>query len=395
MNLPNNDWFEKHLPKLINARHYLHAHPEVSGKEFETQKYISDWIDAHCSGFQLKKAIAKTGLLIQFTSNQKGPQVLLRADIDALPIKEQTAIAYQSKNKGVAHLCGHDGHTAILLGVALWLSQHPVEKGRVLLLFQPAEETGEGAKSVVADGLFVDFEIDFVFALHNLPGYPLGAVVYKDGAFTAGVKSLIFRFVGKTAHAAEPKKATSPEQPILKLLHYTNGLSQADAEKEDFFLATTTYVKLGEVAHGTTPGMGEVHVTLRAFSPSIMDEKTNLIQALLENLRIETGLEIHCHETEVFEACLNDQVAGNMIKRHRDKHPKSPVSQWPMQELQAPFKWGEDFGLFTQQVSGAYFGIGAGLQQPALHRPEFDFPDALIEVGVAQFCGILHEIHTQ
>jgi amidohydrolase len=387
MNLPNNDWFEKHLPKLISTRQLLHAHPEVSGKEFETQRYISDWIDANCSGFRLKKAIANTGLLVQFTSNQKGPQVLLRADIDALPIEEQTSIEYQSKNKGVAHLCGHDGHTAILLGVALWLSQHSAEIGNVLLLFQPAEETGEGAESVVADGLFSEFEIDYVFALHNLPGFPLGAVVYKDGPFTAGVRSLIIRFVGKTAHAAEPEKATSPEQSILKLLQFAKGLSQVNPEKDDFFLTTTTYVKLGEVAHGTTPGVGEVHLTLRAFSPIVMAEKEQLILGMLENLQAEEGLEINCQKTEVFEACLNDPRAGSMIRRHREKHNKS------IQELQTPFKWGEDFGLFTQQVPGAYFGIGAGLQQPALHRPEFDFPDALIKVGVEQFCGILHEIY--
>jgi len=191
---------EATINDLITFRKDLHKHPEVSQKEKETQKRIINFLKEQ--GIDGQK-IGGTGVMVKFDSKVEGKTVMLRSDHDALAIQEINEFDHKSQNEGVSHKCGHDGHTAIMCGVANYFHEHPIAKGKLVLIFQPAEENGEGAKAVLADSQF-DFTPDLVFALHNLPGYPLHQVVLKEGNFTAAAKTIIIKLDGKTAHAAEP-----------------------------------------------------------------------------------------------------------------------------------------------------------------------------------------------
>ena len=205
---------------LTQFRKSLHAYPEISGKEFETQKKIICFLEEKTETEFYK--VANTGVMVIFKGNDPGPTVMIRGDIDALPINETNTFEHRSKIKGVSHKCGHDGHTSILLGLAILLNQEPIIKGKVLLLFQPAEEIGMGAESVLNDTVFNNYNIDYSFALHNLPGYPLHQIVVKDNEFTANVKSIIIKLSGKTSHASEPEKGINPSTAIAELLLYAN-----------------------------------------------------------------------------------------------------------------------------------------------------------------------------
>ena len=358
-------------PELLALRQRLHAEPELSGHE----RHSAELLAATLARYQpdaLWRDIGGHGLLALFDSGKPGPSVLLRADMDALPITEQSGRAYCSQHAGVAHLCGHDGHSAILMGVAAKLAHQRPSGGRVYLLWQPAEETGAGAQAVLADPAFV-CQPDWVYALHNLPGYPLGEVVVRTGAFSASVRSLILCLQGKPAHAAEPEHGCNPALAMAELLQLAARLSCNEPEDPAFALVTPVYAHLGEKAYGTSAGYGEVHFTLRTFSQAGMVALEQALLTVLGQLAQHYGLAIRHHWLEEFQASENDAAAVALLVE------EATACGLPVVERPVPFKWGEDFGLFTQRFRGALFGMGAGEQHPALHNADYDFPDALLQ----------------
>ncbi|PHO00041.1 amidohydrolase, partial [Rhodobacteraceae bacterium 4F10] len=308
------------------------------------------------------------------------------ADIDAFPIQEINSFEHKSVNEGVSHKCGHDGHTAILLGVAKLLTEKPLHKGKIVLLFQPSEENGRGAQSVLEDSSFKELNIDYAFALHNLPGFTKQEIVVKKNEFTSNVKSVVITLEGKTAHAAEPEKGFNPANAIAKILHFIKQETKNTPEDSDFFLATPVHITMGEKAYGVSAGYGEVHLTLRSWSTSLMNEKQQKIEQLLQKLEEKEKLNINTSWFEEFYANKNDKEAVDYIKKAATKQKLS------INEITTPFKWGEDFGLFTQQFKGAIFGLGAGKDTPALHNPDYDFPDEVTVTGAQLFYNILKEV---
>lgn len=369
---------------LEKIRKELHKFPEVSEKEYETKKRIQAFLKEHTSCDVLP--VVKTGVLAIFDGNKEGKTVMLRADIDALPIQEINSFEHKSVNEGVSHKCGHDGHTAILLGVAKLLTEKPLHKGKIVLLFQPSEENGRGAQSVLEDSSFKELNIDYAFALHNLPGFTKQEIVVKKNEFTSNVKSVVITLDGKTAHAAEPEKGFNPANAIAKILHFIKQETKNTPEDSDFFLATPVHITMGEKAYGVSAGYGEVHLTLRSWNTSLMNEKQQKIEQLLQKLEEKEKLNINTSWFEEFYANKNDKEAVDYIKKAATKQKLS------INEITTPFKWGEDFGLFTQQFKGAIFGLGAGKDTPALHNPDYDFPDKVTVTGAQLFYNILKEV---
>ncbi|MVM41327.1 amidohydrolase [Spirosoma sp. HMF3257] len=358
-------------------RHELHQFPEVSGQEIETQKRIKAFVS------QFKPValseVGKTGLLLQYGENTEGPVTLIRADIDALPIQEVNTFAHQSKIEGVSHKCGHDGHAAILARLASLLAEKPVAKGRVYLLFQPAEETGKGAEAVLNDPVFAEIKPDRAFALHNLPGFPTGTIVCKPGSFTSSVLSLIITFRGKVSHSAEPEKGLNPAYVMAEFMLRTQHIQHPDPQSDTFALITPIYTTMGATSYGVSAGYGEIHVTLRTRNAKRMDALNTQLLSVLSELSAESGIAIQTSYTEAFVANENDTEAFAQVKQSALKLGYAFV------EKQEPFKWGEDFGLFTQHYPGAMFGIGNGEDSPALHNDDYDFNDSLIEPGPSCF----------
>lgn len=369
------------LNKLTHIRKIFHAYPEVSEDEFETQKRILNFLEQESSA-NIKK-IGSTGVLATFESNQAGSTVLIRGDIDALPITEVNTFDHKSVSEGLSHKCGHDGHTTILLGLAKLLSEQPITKGKVLLLFQPAEENGKGAQAVLNDDIFGNLKIDYVFALHNLPGFPLHEVVIKENVFTSNVKSIIIKLNGKTAHAAEPEKGHNPANAISAILQYASKKTNNIPASDEFFLITPIHLNMGETAYGISAGYGEVHFTIRSWSNKLMEKECRDLENYIATLCKQEHLTFETSWLEEFYSNNNDITAINIIREAAKKN------NFSINEISTPFKWGEDFGLFTQRFKGAMFGLGAGEKTPALHNPDYDFPDEITSTGVNMFYEII------
>jgi len=380
---------DDHLQHDLTAlRRKLHAAAELSGQERNTAGIIAAALGL-CAPERILRDVGGTGVVALFEGPGPGPSVLLRADMDALPIREVNGFGHCSVNEGVSHKCGHDGHTAVMLGVARLLARRRPCRGRVYLLFQPAEETGCGARAVLADPAFAGIRPDAVFAFHNLPGYPLGQVVVRPGSFTAAVKSMIITLSGKPAHAAEPEHGINPALAMAELLQRAAGLSNNLPERDDFALVTAVFANLGEIAYGTSAGHGEVHFTLRSWSQGRMRQLEKRLLGILDELAARHRLAIRHSWTEVFHACENDAQAVGRVRRVA-RQLSMTVTERPM-----PFKWGEDFGLFTQQFRGVLFGIGAGEDHPALHNADYDFPDKILSGAADLFYQLAMSVINQ
>ena len=372
------------IEELVAFRKYLHSNPELSGHERLTSQIVHGLLEK-CNPDALF-SIAGTGIAAVFDGQTEGPAVLLRSELDALPIQETNLFPHRSQHPGIAHKCGHDGHTAILIGVANELAARRPARGRVALLFQPAEETGHGAKAVLTDPRFGEIRPDFAFALHNIPGIAKNVVVLKSGAFTAAVCTLVIKLQGKSAHAAEPENGLNPIYAITEIVRKAMELEQPDPAAEDFTLVTPVFSKVGEIGHGTAPGVGEIHLTIRCWDTQLLEQVCKRLADWAMIFALGQGFKLEIAQEEEFAANTNDPECVDWIREVA--HSQSIITG----EVSLPFRWGEDFGLFTETYRGAMFGIGAGVDSPALHNPDYDFPDELISTGVNVFCGLVNKI---
>lgn len=334
---------------------------------------------------EILEGLGGYGLAAVFSGTAPGPTVLFRADLDALPINEQSDVEYRSRVSGVAHLCGHDGHMAILCGLAMHLSRNRPRQGRAVLLFQPAEETGTGAARVIADPGFKKIRPDFAFALHNLPGFPIGSVVWRHGPFASASRGLVIRMHGRTAHAGEPENGVTPAPAVSRLLAEISALP-AMAGIRGFGLATVVHARLGEVAFGTAPGEAVVMATLRTHTDRDMEKLFAAGEQLARQTAAASGLQFDLEAVEDFPATLNAREAVERVRA------AAKAASVPQVRTPQPFRWSEDFAHFTRLCPAALFGLGAGVNSPRLHNPEYDFPDELIEPGVAVFAALSRDL---
>lgn len=368
------------MDDLISIRKHLHQYPELSGLEYETQRFLKRQLQE----LELTELceVGNTGLLAVFSSDIEGPSILLRADIDALPIQEVNTFSHQSKKGRESHKCGHDGHATVMLGVARYFSKNPPQAGTISILFQPAEETGEGARAVLNDAQMQNRQFDQAYAFHNLPGYELGQIICKPGLFAAGAVSVSFRLYGETSHAAEPEKGKNPALAIAEILKLSESLAHPDKNDDAFRLITPVYANMGEQAYGTSAGYGEVHFTLRAWQ---MDKLEALKNQLREKAREIVAKYQLIKETDWFEE-FHPNV--NSEKAFQNVRHSAGQLNYSFNEIDKPFKWTEDFGLISEKYSGAIFGVGAGVDHPPLHSAHYDFPDEIIEPSVNLFVQI-------
>ena len=306
--------------------------------------------------------------------------------MDAVAVQEPDDIPHHSQTPGVAHKCGHDGHTTILLRFARMLSERPLPKGRVLLLFQPAEENGSGSKAVLDTKVLDYYKIDKAFALHNIPGYPASAVLCKEDSFTCAVVSVSITLTGKTSHAAEPQKGISPIPATLNIVDELLRWNNTDIQSDDYFLSTIVEIHVGEEAYGVSAGNSVIRATLRAKTDKLLHQHAQQLKELVATECKRTpDLQHEMEWLEPFSANENDPQSVGMIKNAALRN------NLPYIELQTPFSWGEDFGLFMQQYKGAIFGLGSGENCAPLHSPQYDFPDEVIETGATLFYTIAEE----
>ena len=362
---------------MNTIRHQLHAHPELSGQEAWTSAFIVEQLKK-IGVTKIHTGFSQHSILAEIEGQNEGKTLLFRCELDALPIEEANTFAHRSTKKGVSHKCGHDGHSATMIAFAQKLLQNPIKKGKILLFFQ-SEETGAGAKAAIESGIFKQFSIDYAYAYHNLPSFPLGAVMCKAGIFTPSVESFKIEFIGKNCHASQPAKGINPANAIAEFIQFMHSFHQPDKADADYFVVTPIHINMGEKSYGTSAGHAEVGYTIRTWDSRVLEKHKQLIVQKIENICQKERLDFNIAWFEAFNANNNDQKAF--------EHIKEATAQNGLQfiEMAQPFDFGEDFGLFTENYKGAMFGIGSGKNCSALHTVDYDFPDDLIEIGSEVF----------
>jgi amidohydrolase len=371
------------LSQLIALRQELHRFPELSGEESATAQRISAFF-AQMSYTKLIQNLGGTGLAFLWEGEKEGPTTLFRCELDGLPILEKGAVPYRSEMVGKSHVCGHDGHMAILSGLGLYLDESPPMRGKVVLLFQPAEETGDGARAVLADPRFAEIRPDYAFALHNLPGFPLHQIVAKPGSFAASSVGMSIFLHGRNAHSAHPEAGNSPAQAMAEVIQM---LEKLPKDFEDFTLVTVIHAELGQIAFGTTPGEAVVRATMRAFDNAVKARLVAVAEMKSSEIAGKFGLGIELRYQEDFAASHNDPEGFEILRQVAED------LNLDLKEVAVPFRWSEDFGLFSDYAKSMLFGLGSGLEQPQLHEPNFDFPDQLIPTGISIFSRIIQKLN--
>lgn len=373
------------LEEVITLRKTLHRYPELSGNERQTAGWVKAFLEK-TKPDRLIEHLGGHGLAAIYDSEREGPSVLLRADMDALPIQEVNEFPYKSQYDGVGHKCGHDGHSAILAGVSAILGRERPQTGRVIILFQGEEETGQGAEKVIRDPLFQEIKPDYVFALHNLPGFQEKTVVLKQGPFASASKGMIIELTGRSSHAAHPEQGNSPGPVLPDLIRGLLSIPEEKKAFKDFLLLTIIHVRLGEVAFGTNPGNALVMATLRSFLNDDMEVFTRMAEAKVRELASRHKIRADISYTEVFPATHNKAEPTTLVLQAA----KAIGARIKM--IDEPFRWSEDFGHFTQAFPGALFGIGSGENHPSLHNNDYDFPDGILETGISMFLKISDQL---
>lgn len=379
MFLTNRDMVE-----LQAFRHDLHRHPEVSGEEQETARRVAEALRPLAPS-KLLTELGGHGVAAVFESKEPGPTLLFRAELDALPIEEKSQADHRSTVAGKGHLCGHDGHSTILLALATGLSRQPIARGRVVLLWQPAEEDGSGAAAVLKDPRFAEIRPDFAYSLHNMPGLAFGTVALKSGPVNCASRGMKIRLSGKTAHASQPETGLSPMAAISKLMPALTALSNGAPPATDFTLATVTHASLGEQAFGIAPGDAEIWVTLRTLIDDRMAELCEKAEQLVVEAAREAGLDHSISYHDIFFHCENAPEAV----AHLEEALTSEGVRFDEGTL--PMRASEDFGRLRAICPSAMFFLGAGEKHPALHNPDYDYPDDLTAIGARVFMAVIRK----
>jgi len=370
--------------EIIAFRHELHKHPEVSNNEYDTSKRILNFIKKYNPDEIIK--LGETGLAFLFNGKAKGKTIVFRSELDALSIIEHSGLEYTSVNNHIAHSCGHDGHMAIVAGLAQKISGDLPTKGTVILLFQPAEELEQGARDVVENPKFKNIKPDYIFALHNVPGFEKNKIILKKGSFASASKGMTVKLTGKTAHAAEPHNGISPADAISQMIKKLHEFRENKTHFKDFILLTIIHIQLGEISFGTSPGYAELRITLRAFENKDMEFLTASCEKIITEISKVNKLSCQFSYCENFPATVNDDFCVDIVEQSAKQNDLDVMF------IEKPFKWSEDFGYFSEKYNTCYFGLGSGKNQPQLHNPEFDFPDDIIETGINLFYSIYKKI---
>ena len=370
------------IVELTELRRDLHRAPEISGEEKKTAARIVAELE-RLAPDRVLTGLGGYGVAAVYDSGLPGPTVLFRCELDALPIQETGTPAHKSEVYGKGHLCGHDGHMSVLVGLGRWVSRNRPRKGRLVLMFQPAEEDGSGAAAVIADPKFDELAPDYAFAIHNFPGLPLGAGIVETGVANCASRGMRIRLNGRTAHASQPETGVSPAPALAELIPMLAGMGAGGNVSDPHFrLVTITHASMGAPAFGIAPGDCELWVTLRTQRDEAMDDLVRQAASAVQASASRFGLSADISYHDIFAHCENDAEAVQILK--------IAAKDAGIQEaqLELPMRASEDFGRFGHGAKAAMLFLGAGEDCPALHNPDYDFPDDLIAIGVNLFSSV-------
>ncbi|MCO4319140.1 M20 family metallopeptidase [Phyllobacterium sp. 21LDTY02-6] len=358
------------IDEFVAIRRELHQYPELSFQERRTSGIVAKYLLSY--GYEVSEGVGGHGVVATLRRGQGGRSIGIRADIDALPIEEATNLPYASRNPGVMHACGHDGHTTILLAAARYLAEHGKFSGTLTLIFQPAEEVGAGARKMIDDGLFERFPVDAVFGLHNWPGVAAGQFGFVEGPAMASVDQALIRIVGRGGHGAAPHEAVDP---VLASASFITALQSIVARNVDpLEMAVLTVGSIhGGSASNVIPESVELKLTARAYSPAIRDKLEERVLALAKAHADSFGAYAQVNYRRGFPPVVNHVDETRFVRRVAEEN----FSADQIVQNFRPRTASEDFAFMLEARPGSYLFVGNGESAP-LHSPHYDFNDEII-----------------
>lgn len=373
------------VPDLIALRRDLHAHPELGFEEHRTAAIVADALRE--IGLEVTTGVGGTGVVGTLRHGGGNGALGFRADMDALPFAEQTGLPYASTRAGVFHGCGHDGHTATLIGAARHLAATRGFSGTVHFIFQPAEEGLGGARAMVRDGLFDRFPCDRVFALHNWPDLPLGAARTCAGPIMASADKFELIVTGRGGHAAMPHQTPDAILAASELIQQLNTIVARRVPATQSAVLSVTKI-VGGHAHNVLPAAVEIMGTVRTFDAEVQDRIEASIRTMAAGVAMSTETEIALTYNRYYPATVNDaEAAACALSAARavcDDVDLSPV----------PAFTSEDFAFMLAERPGAYLWLGQGddTHRAPLHHPSYDFNERTLSLGIGWFTALAAQL---
>ncbi|EKF61303.1 hippurate hydrolase [Agrobacterium albertimagni AOL15] len=364
------------MAEVLATRHHLHRFPEIGLSEFKTSDYVAEQLTA--LGYEVTRGLAKTGIVATLRNGTSERSIGIRADFDALPILEETGLPYASEIPGVMHACGHDGHTAMLLGAAKILAERRNFDGVIHLIFQPAEENFGGARIMIEDGLFDRFPCDAVFALHNDPEIPFGHIALREGPIMAAVDECKITVNGRGGHGAEPQSTADPIVCGASIVMALQTIVSRNIHPLDPTVITVGGFHAG-AASNVIPERAEMVLSIRSFDPKVRDQLEQRIRAVAEGQAASYGMGVSIDYERGYDPTINHKAETDFV---RDL-AISFAGQDKVYDLPRPMMGSEDFAYMLAKRPGSYFFLGTQRtpNDPPLHHPRYDFNDDILPVG--------------
>jgi amidohydrolase len=366
------------LPALIQLRRDLHAHPELAFQEQRTAGVVGAAL--RLLGLDVHEGLGGTGVVGTLRHGSSGRTIGLRADMDALPIAEQSRLAHASRHAGVHHGCGHDGHTAMLLGAARQLARTRRFDGTVHFIFQPAEEGRGGARVMVEQGLFERFPCDAVYALHNWPDLPLGQAQTRAGPIMAAADRFDIVLRGRGGHAAQPHRTPDVLLAASQLVVQLNTIVSRRIDPAESAVLSVTRVQ-GGASHNVLPAEATLTGTVRSFSADVQDRVEAALRDAATGVGLAHGVEADVTYHRYYPATVNTEAEARLALQ------AAGVAGLQASVAARPAFTSEDFAFLLQERPGAYLWLGQGGERP-LHHPCYDFNDEALPNGVRWFCAV-------
>ncbi|MFO1138159.1 MAG: M20 aminoacylase family protein [Paracoccus sp. (in: a-proteobacteria)] len=381
--MPVKNRFAELLPEITAWRRDFHENPELQYEVHRTAGKVAELLRSFGVD-EVTEGVGRTGVvgIIKGRSDSRGRVIGLRADMDALPIREKTGAAYASKTPGVMHACGHDGHTAMLLGAAKYLAETRNFDGTAVVIFQPAEEGGAGGLAMVKDGLVDRWGIQEFYGMHNMPGYPTGSFAIREGAMMAAADQFDITVTGKGGHAAKPHEAIDTTLVAAQIVVALQSIVSRNLDPLKSGVVSVCVVETDSTAHNVIPQVVKLKGTARSLAPEVRDQLEEGIRRISVNVAAAFGAVAEVQYDRGYPVTMNhpDQTA------YAAEVARSIAGD--VNTEMAPMMGGEDFSYMLLERPGAYIFVGNG-DTPMVHHPAYDFDDNAIPAGSSWYAGMI------
>ena len=380
--MPVKNRFAELLPEITEWRRDIHENPEILFETHRTSALVAEKLkEFGCD--EIVTGIGRTGVVgvIKGKSDSKGRVIGLRADMDALPMDEETGLPYASKTPNAMHACGHDGHTAMLLGAAKYLAETRNFDGNVVVIFQPAEEGGGGGKEMCDDGMMDRWNIQEVYGMHNWPGKPVGSFAIRSGAFFAATDVFEITVNGRGGHGAKPQETIDPTVTAAQVVTMLQTIASRNADPVENIVVSVTSIESSSKAFNVIPQSVHLKGTVRTMSPEMRDLAESRLTAIAEQVCAAMGGSAEVRYQRNYPVMVNHpeqtEFAVEVAKAVSGDCEEAPLVMG-----------GEDFAFMLEERPGAYILVGNG-DSASVHHPEYNFNDETIPAGCSWWAEIV------